>query len=425
MKKVLFMLVAALCFSTVTFAQSKEEKQAIKEANKVLRTAKEELTGESGNLQTARKLIEQAMQNQYTKEMSETWGLAGDVYKALYDAENKKIYLQQPYDTVAMYDYLEKMYDYYFKCDAMEQIPNAKGKTSQDCRIKNAYDLDRNRTNFINGGIFYFNSRRDYANAYRMFDKYYQVGEADMLKEYTDANPDYAKYAVEFAYFPTLAAIQMEDYEKVLKYCDLGVEDEENGETCYRFKCTAYEMMKDTANWVAALKEGITKFPTQDYYYMQLIVYYDNTQQTDQMEEFVTTMLEKDPDKAYNYYVLGYLRQNQKNYKAAIDAYSKAIEKDPELVEAYINNGLCYMLDANDYMEANSNLKYGTSAYKEMMANEKTYYEKAKPMFEKVKEARPDDVNTWGLQLYQIYYKLNDTKELNKIETILKAEGLL
>lgn len=428
MKKVLFVLAAAMCFSCASVAQTseKEIKKAQKEAQKLVRQAREELNDtESGDINKALSLIEQAMTNQYTKDKAETWSVAGDIYKSLYSKESNKVYLNQPYDTVNMYENLIKMYDYYFKCDELEQIPNEKGKVSQDCRLKNAEELDRNRTNFINAGIFYFNSRHDYAKAYQMFDKYYQIGEVPMLKSYTDANPDYAKYAVEFAYFPTLAAIQMEDYEKVLKYCDKGVEDPENGETCYRFKCEAYSHLKDTANWVKALQGGVEKFPTVDYYYMQLIVYYDNTQQVDEMETFAQSMLDKDPDKAYNYYVIGYIKQNKKAYDDAISNYLKAIEKDPVLSEAYINCGICYMLQANDYMEANANVKYGSTAYKKMMETEQDYYKKAQPMWEKVRELKPDDTKTWGLQLYQIYYKLNMTKELNQIETILKAEGLL
>lgn len=424
MKKILLLLVSVVCF-TAAYAQSEKEiKAAQKEAKSVLRNAKQQLESEEGNINTAYSLIKQAMENQYTKGDPETWFLAGDINKALFNRENRKATLGQAHDTVAMYDYLVKMYDCYNICDSLQQIPNEKGKTSTDCRDKVALSLDAQRTDLINGGIFYFNHRRDYAKAYDIFAKYYEIGEMPMLKSYTDSNPQYAEYSKQFAYFITLAARQMEDFDKVLKYCDLGIEDEENGETCYRFKCEAYQMKQDTVKWIDCLQEGIKRFPKEDYYYMQLLVIYDKKGQMEQMEKFVNDMIALDPDKAYNYYVKGYVAQQRKLYDEAIPAYKTAIEKDDSLAEAYINLGLCYIFAAQVYMDSKSDVKFNTPAYKEMIETEKNYYKQSLPVFEKVRELLPNDVDKWGLSLYSIYYKLGMQKEMDTIETIMKAEGM-
>lgn len=432
MKKILFMLVAVLgmtTMSTFSYAQStpKELKKATSLARRVVKDAKEELAklNEGGKIENAKRMVDQATANELTKDWSETWSVAGDVYQQLYLNENRKSYTKSPYDTIAMYDYLIKMYDYYIKCDSLEQIPNEKGKISTACRDRNAYTLHSNRNNLINGGIFYFNSKKDYKKAYQLFDKYYQIAEVPMLKSYTEQDANYKEYATQFAYFPTLAAFQLGDYQKVLKYADMGINDPDYGESCLRFKCQAYESLKDTANWVKALQEGIVKFPTQDYYYMQLIMYYDATGKIDEMEAFVEDMVNKDPNKAYNYYVIGYLRQNQKKYSEAASQYEIAIQKDPELTEAYINLGICYMLEANEYVDSKSNVNYRSAEYKKVLDTEKEYYKKAMPLFEKVRQMIPDEIDKWGIQLYQIYYKLNMTKELNDIEKVLKAAGKL
>ncbi len=426
MKKVLLMLVAVACLSTTSYAQTEKEiKQAKKEAQARLRTVKQQLEDENGNVMTAYNLIKKELNDPINKDVALTWELAGDINKKLFSNENFKAMRNSGCDTVAMYNYLVDMYDCYNHCDSLQQIPDEKGKTSTECRDKNASNLDGQRTEFINGGIFYFNHRHDYAKAYEIFAKYYEVGDMPMLKSYTESNPQWAEYSKQFAYFATLSAYQMHDYNKVLKFCDLGVDDEENGELCYRFKCEAYEQLKDTANWVQALKGGIEKFPTQDFYFTRLLVYFEETGQMDEMEKFVNNMIGINPDKGFNYYVKGYIRQNQKNYKEAIEAYKIAIEKDSTIIEAYINLGLCYMFDANDYMESQKDVKLGTPAYKQMLETEKTYYKNALPLFEKVREMAPEDVNKWGLQLYTIYYKLDMTKEFNQIETIMKAEGML
>lgn len=427
MKKVILLLIAMIGLSSVSYAQmtAKQLKKATKEAQAVVKKAKDELMSPTGNLKTARSLIEQAMTNELTINKSETWSVAGDIFKVLYLNENQKAYQNVAFDTVSMYNYLNKMYEYYILCDSLEQIPNDKGKTSMSCREKNAMELDRNRSNFINGGIFYFNNRKDFAKAFKMFEKYYEMGNVPMLKPYNDADPNSASYAIEYAYYPTLAAYQLQDYENVLKYVDLGMQDSLRGEDCLWIKTESYEQLKDTTNWIETLQEGVVKYPANSYFFDRLIAYYYTTEQMDKLEKFAQKMIEDNPDKAYSYYVIGYLRQEQKNLEAAIEAYKTAIEKDPELKEAHINLGLCYLLQANNFMESKSDLRMNSNAYKKALDDEKIYYNQARPIFEKVRVLAPEDIKKWGLQLYQIYYKLNLAKELNEIETTLKSEGLL
>ena len=427
MKKILFMFVAALSMVATVNAQGlseKEIKKATKAAQAEVKNAKDQLA-DNGNLRMARNIIDKSMQNEYVKDWAETWSVAASVYFQLYTNENIKSYQNTPYDTVAMYDYLTKWYEYAIICDSLQQIPNAKGKTSTACRDAHGYEMYRSHTNFINGGIFYFNNRKDYAKAYEMFDNYYQIAETDIMKKYLADDENFANYTVEFAYFPTLAANNMQDYQKVLKYVDKAIEDPEYGPACQRIKAEAYENMKDTVNWISNLMTGIVKFPKDEYFYTKIIMYYNDTEKWEELEKFVTDMIAQDPDKAYNYFVVGVLKQQQKQYEVAAEQYKMAIEKDPELSDAYINLGLCYMFIATEYVDANSNLNYRSAAYQKVIEQEKEYYRQALPIFEKVRELLPNDVSKWGQQLYSIYYKLNMSKEVSKMETILKAEGML
>ena len=178
-------------------------------------------------------------------------------------------------------------------------------------------------------------------------------------------------------------------------------------------------------NKVDTLMTGIVNYPTDEYFYTKIIMYYNDTEKWEELEGFVTDMIDKDPNKAYNYFVVGVLKQQQKDYETAAKNYEIAVEKDPELADAYINLGLCYMFLANEYVDANSNVNYRSAAYKKVLEVEKEFYQKALPMYEKVEKLLPNDVDKWGPQLYQIYYKLNMSKETSRMETILKAEGLL
>lgn len=69
------------------------------------------------------------MTNPETANDPETWKLAGDFQKAMYDDENMKLYLPGGQaDTTRLYNSLAKMYEYYLKCDEMEQAKVKSGE---------------------------------------------------------------------------------------------------------------------------------------------------------------------------------------------------------------------------------------------------------------------------------------------------------
>ena len=140
-----------------------------------------------------------------------------------------------------------------------------------------------------------------------------------------------------------------------------------------------------------------------------------------EMEKFASEMVAADPEKAYNYYVLGFVAQQNKDYDKAIEQYKIAIEKDNTLSEAYNNIGLCIMFKAQAFSEANDKLNYKSAEYKNGLKKEKEIYKEALPYVEKWRELEPENVNKWGPLLYQIYYKVEMTKEMKEIEKLLGA----
>ena len=70
----------------------------------------------------AAQIIEPALVDPSTANDPETWKLAGDFQKAIYDEENMKLYLPGGQaDTSKLYNSLVKMFEYYTKCDEVEQ----------------------------------------------------------------------------------------------------------------------------------------------------------------------------------------------------------------------------------------------------------------------------------------------------------------
>jgi hypothetical protein len=421
MKKLMFVLIAAVGMSCSSYAQmtEKEVKKATKEAQKLVKDARNEFDRDDiPNKSHAKSLIDQAMKNQYVKDWDQTWFEAARIYNYYFDQENLKSYNGR-YDTVAMYKYLTDWFDFALKADSLQKIPNAKGKTSDEAHTKLAPEMHRNLTNLITGGIFYFNDRTDYKKAYALFDRYFTMAEGDFLKSYMENDTYYPQTKALYAYYTTMAAYNQSQWENTIKYAQIAQQDEEYGESATEFLCDAYGNMCDTVKWIEALKAGLIKYPTQDYYYSKLLSYYDRKNDMAALENFTKEMIALDPDKAYNYFVLGLIAQQNKEYDKAIEQYEIAIQKDEKLSDAYNNLALSIMYQATEYVDSKSNVDYRSAEFKKVMAQEKEYYKKALPYVEKFREVDPEAVSKWGLLLQQIYYKLNMDKELKEIDKLL------
>ena len=427
MKKLFFVLIAALGMSCTSYAQmtEKELKKATKEAQKQVKEAKNEFERDDvQDKRGAKRLIDQAMKNSLNENYDQTWLVAADIYQHFYYQENTKSYTQA-YDTVGMYKLLTDWYRFAMIADSLQQIPNAKGKTSDEARKKHAGEIHRTMGDLIRGGIFYFNDHQDYNKAYEMFDAYFTVASHPMVKDIVEEDSNFIKNKPIFSYYPALAAYNLEKWENVLKYAEVATADEEVGETATEMLCDAYGNLQDTVSWLETLKKGLVKYPTAQYYYGKLLNYYNLKNDMTELENFVNEMVQIDPEKAYNYYVLGYIAQQNKDYDAAIKQYETAIEKDEALSDAYFNLGLCVMFQASDYMDSKSNLDYRSKAYKDAVKEQKNFYKKALPYFLKYRELEASATDKWAIPLQTIYYQLDMSKELNEIEARMKEKGML
>ena len=154
MRKVLF--TVALFFTACAVSA---QESVVKEA----KSAK-------GNPEEAAKIIEPALVDPSTASDPETWKLAGDFQKSIYDEENMKLYIPGGQaDTAKLYNSLAKMFEYYTKCDEMEQAKVKSGELKKPkLRKKLAKTLAAVRPQLTNAGVEAFNAN-NYANALKYF----------------------------------------------------------------------------------------------------------------------------------------------------------------------------------------------------------------------------------------------------------------
>ena len=392
MKKVLF--TAALFFAAC--AASAQE-SVVKEA----KSAK-------ANPEEAAKIIEPALADPTTANDHETWKLAGDFQKAIYDDENMKLYLPGgKADTARLYNSLAKMFEYYMKCDEVEQAKVKSGELKKPkLRKKLAKELATVRPQLTNAGIEAFNSN-NYPNALKYFGLFVDAPASPVFEDNAEIKND--TLTPLFANYAALAANFVKDNAAIIKYATIGKEHKEEG---YRsLMCLAEVYGKgetpDSAQWLATIKEGVEKFPAQEYFIGNLMDFYIQKGKVDEGLTQIDAVFAKNPSP-YFMYVKGVLQYEKKDYDAAIATFNEIIAKNAEFVaEAYSKIGDCYFFQGQSIEEETSKISMDDPKYAEGEAKVKDFYSKAQPFYEKAKELAPDNKQLWGQFLLRIYWKLN------------------
>ena len=403
MKRVLFSMVLLMAVS-FSFAQMKNVKEAKSIANDV-----------KPNFKQAEQLIEEAMKNPETKDLADTWDVAGFIQKRINEEEMENAYLRKPYDTLKVYNSVLNMYNYYVKCDELAQIPNEKGKIKNKYRSANSKTILAERPNLINGGIQYFNLNKN-EDALKYFAAYVDAATLPMMEKENLLEKD--TILPQVAYYATLAADRVGDKDAVMKYAQYALKDKENGQFAMQLLTDAYKAKGDTAKWVEKLQEGIVKFPENQYFFANLVDYYSSSNQNDKAMQFADDMLAKDPNNKLYLYVKAYLYHNMKDYEKAIEFYKKTLDIDPAYAEACSNLGLVYLLQAQEYADK-APADINDPNYATAQAEIKKFYEAAKPYYEKARELKPDQKDLWLQGLYRVYYNLNMGPEFEEIEKMM------
>lgn len=395
MKKILFS--AALLFTVCSMSA---QESVVKEA----KSAKSDPV-------KAAEILEPALVDPSTASDPETWKLAGDFQKAIYDDENMKLYLPGGQaDTTKLYSSLAKMFEYYTKCDEVEQAKVKSGELKKPkLRKKLAKTLATVRPNLTNAGSDAYNAG-NYANALKFFGLYVDAPQNPMFADEDAVKNDTLTPLI--ANYAALAANTLKDEAAVIKYAAIGKNHKEEG---YRsLMCLAEVYGKgektDSVQWLATIKEGVEKFPAQEYFIGNLMDYYIQKGKIDEGLTQIDAILANNPTP-YFMYVKGVLQYEKKDYESAIATFNDIITKNGDFVaESYSKIGDCYFFPAQIIVEENANLSMDDPKYATNEEKIKELYEKAKPFYEKAKELKPDNKQLWGQYLLNIYWKLNKSE---------------
>lgn len=222
----------------------------------------------------------------------------------------------------------------------------------------------------------------------------------------------------------TILCYGQNDWDDVLKYADLALQDETGIRDLYIMKMQAYLGKQDSAAYLKTLQEAVIRTETPNFI-QNLLYYYIQKDDRAGALSMADNLVKDHPQSKAAYYLRGsvYLNMKPFSYAKAEEDFSKALAIDPNFVEANVGMAYSYMNDVVTQVQ-NRVIKIPptySKLYKQVMETKvQPYYRKALPYFEKVRALLPDEPKRWASPLQQIYNNLDMTEKSKEMDQYLR-----
>ncbi len=404
--KVLILLAALLLFGGVdTFSQKKN-----------VTKAKAKILTEPRDTKAAREAILPALEDSTTNKLASTWYVAGDVFWAIYDEQQKIEWKQKNAgDRALMGESLKKALECYIKADSLDRLPDKKGRVRPKYTQKIVDRTLSFQRAFPDAGAFYY-QKKDYLKAIDMFEQYMRYPHIPFLKGRGLENDTLINVLKFNSGFSATQAKRLDIAAKFFEQIKDSVKSDEERAVIYANLSTSYESMKDTANMLRIYQLGATKFPKEQYYTKNLINYYIAKKKMGDALQWINKSLEQDEKSAVLWNLKGRILENDKNVEEAMKCYEKAIELDPELADALGSIGRIYYNNAVEELQRVNEIK-DDKKYKVEKNKLKASFEKAKPYLEKAHKLEPN-FKDYIVALRGIYYNIDNNAKYKEMEEL-------
>ena len=196
----------------------------------------------------------------------------------------------------------------------------------------------------------------------------------------------------------------------------------------YRYISSLQAKGNDLDGAIVTLTEGRTKYADDKDLIMDQMAYLLQADRAAEAEEMVKLALNKDPNNATLYSVLGSLYDKKASdakeeaqmiewYTKSEEAYKTSIEKDPKFFDSYFNVGVLYNNRAA-YEYEKCNAFKSDAEYTKCKTGADEIYLKAVPFFEQAHELNAEDVQTIQ-QLMKLYARSNDQPKYEAMKALL------
>jgi len=355
MKKIT--LIGLVCLITMTsFAQN----SAVNKANAYIQGGAD---AESKDIAEAKKLIDQAIVHEKTKEKGRTWYVRGLVYSLIVSSEDESIHALDE-------DAIAKANESFKKVEEIEK-EGSNYYTLTEIQLSQLY------SNVFNKGAAKYQAE-EYMVAYKYFNEMTLLSPTDTLGYM------YAGYCAEAA----------EEYDLALKQYFAVMELEDCPVMIYNQSLVILEQNKDDLEGALEVaNKAMARFPDDQTFDKTQIALFIKLDRTDEARYALEEALKAEPENANLWYNLGYLNGEVGNFDKSVDSYMKSIDSDPSYLDSYINLAYSYTEKAKEIRKEAMDMDIKT--YQErgapIEAKADEYYKLALPVLEKANELEPDD----------------------------------
>lgn len=378
---------------------------------KEIQTAKDQVKA-GKNLDQAAASMKKLLADSVNRTNRKIWTIYFDAVRKQYEQGNEKLYLKQKYDTAQLFNYTRQLFEVAFQYDSVETAPDKKGRREFEFRKGHSEYLAHIRSNLYNGGIWFLNKKK-YPDAYKFFDCYIECASQPMFKQRNYGEKD--KHLPTAAYYAVYSGYKMKDPKATLHHSYEALKDTVHYNYMLQYLAETYMLEKDTARYVASLKEGFKRVPTFPYFFPRLVEHYVVRNQLDSAMTVVNEALTVVPDSDVYLAAKSNLLLEQGKLQECIEVSKKVIEVNQKLGDPYYNAGICYF---NLAVEQDKNSHNSRKVKEQVEAN----YKKALPYLVKYREMEPKEQGKWAFPLYTIYLNLNMGKEFDEIDKVMKQK---
>lgn len=408
MKKTLIM-AALVLISAGCFAQKANVKKA---KNLALQ--------ETPDFSGARAAINEALTNEETKDLADTWYTAGLIGYQELSKENEKTYLGQARDEKRAGEAVVESFDYWMKAAdlAGKKVLDKKGnevladKKTYALLQKKVLEYYKNQE-LVKYGI-YLNDQRDFATAYDVFQRHLSIPELSLMQN-EKLQKEMPKDSIydQYKYYTAIFAIQAEMHPEAIAVLEEMKDGNYEAITVNQFLYQEYVNVQDTANYVRVLQDAVVRFPQEPWFLQNLINHYIFSGQEQEAINYLDQAIAREPNVAQYHLIKGNLNENQKNYEAALADFDRALAIDPTMADAEAGKGRVYYNQAVK-MNEDAALIADAKEYKKALEEMNAMFRQSMPFFEKAHELAPDN-RDYMITLRGLYYRFDMTDKYNAI----------
>ena len=425
MKKILF-AVALFAVAGTAVAQDKVVRKArdLKEEIQNLAANRERTEKETAQMNQKMEQCFEMLAPTFTspetkKELANAWDIQAQLYKFKFAPLLDNVINKQPTDTTALAEYIYKALDAMEECYKATQALGLKGEKDPYTNL-NKIDVVRFRQYIAFCGQMFFQNGK-HAKAVDAFSRWMNYPQT-----YTILGPDAQALAddqqtPQIAYFTCLCAYFAKDHKAFNEFIPKAREYTQEKDQVNQLYMADLMEQGDTVTWLKVGREIVVSDPSGNEAVTQnVMAYYLNRGKSDEALSFANDILAADPTSKLGNYAKGIVLMNDKKYEEAVASFDKAIETDPEYVDAYFNAGVCWSNHGYDINESLNGKKMTDAQFKAAVKPVKEAYAKAEPYFLKVKELRPDEPAMWASRLSTVYYITGDKAKQAEMDKLLE-----